>query len=375
MPVVVGIADVHVGNHKQFGGSVHGSINHRCSQILDALQSAVDTVARLNGVLVIAGDLIDVVRPEAQILARLQDILLPVPTVIVKGNHESCSNERGDHALGPLRAFATVVEEPAVLSLDEGDGDAVNLWCVPARPDAAEGWLPGVMEELSSARAKMNPDAADLMAVHLGISDAGTAKFLRNVNDQIPSGTLAKLCAEHGVRFVMAGNWHKRQAWHLDGVHIQQLGALVPTGWNNPGLEGYGGMSIYTRGEVEMAEVQGPRFVKVVGGRAEVDEVIAMAENSPQLYMEVHTDPANVDPLSDYLDSVIAGGHLAARRVVGLRTRKDIAAKRAVASAKAAGSVSGSLEGFVTSMPLDEDLDRDKVLSLSRDILTEAMKR
>lgn len=79
-----------------------GSINTRCRSILNVLETTVSEVVKHNGVLIVAGDLIDVVRPEAPILAECQRILGECTTVLLKGNHESNSDVPNDNALSPL---------------------------------------------------------------------------------------------------------------------------------------------------------------------------------------------------------------------------------------------------------------------------------
>ena len=116
-----GIADIHIGNHRQCGGQLKDGLNERCRATLDVLRAAVDEVVAQDGVLVVNGDLYDVLRPEAQVHRATQEILLPAMSIVVKGNHESNSDAPGDHALGPLSPVATIVDVPTAYVLGEGD--------------------------------------------------------------------------------------------------------------------------------------------------------------------------------------------------------------------------------------------------------------
>ena len=120
------VADVHVGNPQRFGGDIKAGINKRCQMVLDSLAKAVViAAANKSEYFVICGDLIDYVKIEPQIIAAIQLILrdakrLGMQAVLLKGNHENVSQALGDHALGPLKPLARIVEVPTTITHQDG---------------------------------------------------------------------------------------------------------------------------------------------------------------------------------------------------------------------------------------------------------------
>lgn len=374
------IADVHAGNHAQFGGPLTSSINARCRMILDVCEATVEHVLTDNGILVVAGDLIDVVRPVAPLLAELQRIFSRVETIMIKGNHDSNSDQPGDHALAPLSMIATVIETPQIVELD-----GVNLWCVPARPDKVSDWMPATLKALS-ATGSTTPAAANVLVLHAGISDPKTAKFLAHVNDQISAVELAGMCAPYDILQVFAGNWHDRREWEHFGVHIQQVGALVPTGWDNPGLSGYGGVARYQDGEVTMNEMPGPRFVKLNGDAEAAVNLVQSAPNPELLFLQVITAPERMADVSAALEPLRDAGQLAAYKVMADKVYREAAAATAANSARSAEGFEAALTVYSARMPLASDCIawlveqkasepdfRDEVAQGIRDTLVKAM--
>lgn len=382
MPLVFGIADVHLGNHSRHGGPIVAGLNTRARHIVRAIQDAVSSVREQGGVLVVAGDLFDVESPEPQIIRAAQEALTDVPVIVLKGNHDSHSSEPGDHALGPLAPVCTVVEYPQIITLE--DEHPVNVWCVPFQAGPAKAWLPRVLEDLAATRTV---DATDLLVVHLGIQDRRTAKFLHTADDAINVHTLHKLCGRHSIDFVFAGNWHERRFWGFDdGIGVQQIGALVPTGWDNEGLTGYGGLATFDPERVGkdqlMQEIRGPRFVKVSGGVAECDAVIKRATWPELLYLQATVDPDELGDVTDHLAAIRNADGLAAAEVRAESAYREAAAATAAHSARNADTIDDAVEVFVRRMPLRVTLERDeeaafrdRVLQRARDLLVEAMTR
>lgn len=381
MPTVFGIADVHLGNHGRHGGPLVAGMNTRARHIARAIQDAVHEVATRNGVLVVAGDLFDVERPEPQIIRAAQEALAPVATIVIKGNHESHSSEPGDHALGPLAPVCTIVEEPQIIALD--DASPVNVWCVPFQAGAAKTWLPKVLAELEATRTL---DAPDLLVVHLGIQDKRTASFLHTADDAINVDTLHKLCARHGIDYVFAGNWHDRRHWGFPNLEVQQIGALVPTGWDNEGLTGFGGLASFDptlTGAQPMIEIRGPRFVKVRGGIDACDDVIKRAKWKDLVYLQAIVDPEDLAAVTDHLATVRAAGNLAAAEVRAETIYREAAAATAAHNARNADTIDDAIESFVTRMPLRVQFPadqtdaqkefRERLLQRARDLLVDAM--
>lgn len=374
MATVFGIADVHLANHARHGGPVIAGLNTRARYILAAMRDAVNLADHMNGTLVVAGDLFDVESPSPQLIRAAQDVLSPVPTIVLKGNHDSHSGDAGDHALGPLAPVCTVVDEPTIITLEEGT--PVNLWCVPFKAGHAKDWLPGVLRDLA---ALPKPGVSNLLVVHLGIKDKRTPPFLRNSADAIDAKAMRKLCAAHKIDYVFAGNWHDRRYWESG---IQQIGALVPTGWDNEGLDGYGGVATFDPSLIGQRQrvytVRGPRFVKVRGGIEACDAIIGTARWPDLLHVQAITDPHELSSVADYLARLVGEeGLIAAGEARAETAYREAAAATAAHGARNADTTDAALEAFITRMPMpanhDEPDDRARVLQRARDILVEAM--
>lgn len=279
-------ADVHVGNPRAFGGPMVSGVNARGRHVLAALRAAVaDAVACSSDALVVLGDLFDSSRATPQLVAAVMEVLTTaaengVPVHLLLGNHDQESTDAGDNALAPLAIMegVTVHEEPRVVALRK----SVELWMVPFQVGRASAWLPGVLESLA-AGGKAGTSIA--LALHLGVIDGATLPFLRESPDAIDLELLRALAARYGIGHVFCGNWHDRRVWEGSGVTVAkvvQVGALAPTGFNNPGFEGYG-MAEHWRGDASEGRVvaEGPRFA-TVRSRAEWDATIRRVKGLPE---------------------------------------------------------------------------------------------
>lgn len=307
------IADVHVGNHALFGGPIKCGINSRCQYVLDALTAAAKISEELDALLYVCGDLLDSAKPLPQIIRAVQEALPSTRAAILMGNHEAVSTDSGDNALAPLIPVATVIDKPTV-RFDLANGH--ELWSVPSHPGPVSQWFPGTLEtlEVGSRRGPVRGLPAPrtrILAIHLGIFDEDTSEHMRRANDAIGVDALRKLCAKHEIKVVFAGNWHKLQAWGLDGgVGIYQCGALVPTGFNNLGLAQYGHVLIYdTKTKlVRRQTVPGPRFMKVHS----VDElhVCQAIEPDTRLFVCGEASGEELDHLRDALEAAKESGRI-----------------------------------------------------------------
>lgn len=357
------VADVHLGNHKIHGGEATASLNERCRAGLNTFQRAVDRAIDLGcSAFVVLGDLFDYQRPEAQLLAAVQRILARadaegVRVFLLVGNHDQTSSARGDHALGPLAPVASIIETPTnVLG-----GPGVRLGLVPF----VSGGVPGWFGDAAKAAARVGPGVdydVMLLGVHLGIADEETPPWLVKSDDAIRFDVLQEHARTRGFSKALAGNWHNRKRWK-GPPEVFQLGALVPTGWDNPGLEGYGTLAIWDDGDLSYEEIPGPRFLGTTP-----EEAPALVEEAwrrgdvPFVRLVVPPDQ-------------LARGHeaLHALRVVGdVRadvTDTTVAARSAATNARAATTVDDALAGFVGAMALPEGVDRAAVLAKAKGYL------
>lgn len=322
------VADVHIGNHGVMGGPRAAGINRRAAEGLAVLRAAYDTAAHLgSSAFVVAGDLFDVDDPEPQLLAEAADILSgPVPAVLVVGNHDQHSSASGDHALGPLAAVPgiRVVEHPTVVPVLPRGGAVAGpsraapgayLACIPyLRAPAAEVIEKGLRAALNGMSGHPAPGQLAVVA-HAGGMDAATPPWLRDAHDALPVTHLDAIMegasdlvfpANAAPMVAILGNWHDHKTWafHDDpaGVPrgyglgpggtdaplpnvIVQCGALVPTGFDNPGAAPgmYGslilwdvppapppGYAVPPPPALYRFEVPGPRFVTLTVPRSAI---------------------------------------------------------------------------------------------------------
>jgi hypothetical protein len=117
-----------------------------------------------------------------------------------------------------------------------------------------------------------------LILAHCGIVDEYTPFFLKEDKNAIYIDKLRQLKKEfpHFVGFA-AGDWHERKHWHSahgSSLDILQVGALVPTGWDNPGGHGYGTLATWVSANEGWSwrVLAGPRFVGALATEEESND-------------------------------------------------------------------------------------------------------
>ncbi len=357
------VADVHVGNHRRFGGQLRGSMNDRCRAILAVFGEAVSrAIAGGATSFVVAGDLIDYATPEPPIVRALQRALAPlrrakVPTYLLAGNHEQTSLTPDDNALAPLAPYATVVEGPMLGRLSPSAPEG-SLVLVPFRPGVAEQWLPAVLEDILSeegaaAGRNLPHDRRRVLVLHMGIRDAETAPWLRDAQDAYGAQAVGELAARFGFSTVVAGNWHDHRSWAVGKTAVVQVGALVPTGWDNPGLVGYGSLVSVGPDGWAREELPGPRFVKLGLG----ESLSIPSELIPQTFVSATVAPEQVDAVRAGLSAL----PLAGLEVLADQTVAAVEARNAGAHARRSETFDEALAAFVEHMPLPEGVNRSAV--------------
>ncbi len=373
-------ADVHAWNHKRHGGPIVAGMNIRCRLVVSAFANAIATASLAEAdAFVVLGDLVDGARPEPQILTALQKPLRAwheddrdrEKVILLCGNHDRNSDAPGDHALGPLAPFARIVESPEILSL--GDG-RVELALVPhvagdptKPPDVT---FPAVRDR--SARHHR------ILGVHRGISDASTPVFLRGLDYR----TASIWAGKNGADALFAGDWHERRSWRFDDPEtaprgmlgfpaVHQCGALVPTGWDNPGFSPYGQLLLYDTDtkKVEVRYIPGPRFVKVWSLLEAENAARIAAQERSTLFVQVVAAPAEVEAAVKAVEHLINAGTILAGEVEPETAGALAAAREAASAARAGTTLDESLAGFVAEMALDVGVERDAVLARARALL------
>lgn len=355
------VADVHIGNHKRFGGPVTAGLNERCTRAVDAFALALEQAERRAAGLVVAGDLFDSSRAEPQVIAAVASVMAKshCPVLALVGNHDQESNQHRDHALAVLEHTGTVVvEEPGVYvctggdwrkaspTFDKGHRD-FELWAVPFRHGKGKRVLRDGLEQC----AEQATGAPIILTFHLGVSDDHTAKWLRTAEDSIAVSELMELMFTYGIAMAFAGNWHDRRQWRNEHCVVTQLGALVPTGWDNPGLGGYGSVDVpdLDAMSVEHAEVPGPRFIKA--------RSLMTAPRNPLAYVQLLVSP------DDAAQVVLASADFPGKVDVQIDTTATKAAATAAAKgARSAQTLDEAVDAYLSDAPLEEGVQRQAVV-------------
>lgn len=260
------VADIHLGNlhlSRKIGGRLVAGLNDRAREIAEALCEARRRVDP-DKPLIIAGDLFDVADPTPELMKAAMDAVGAggvdgENTFFLVGNHDQTSDVPGHNALGPLSHVGYVIEGPWLYDCQDGE----QVIFLPFRN------IPGrdlVREGLERLKHLLDPQAPKLLVVHLGIEDESTPPWMRGHNDSILLHELLELMHRYRIEACAAGNWHQYRSWEAqrdgDTYRVAQIGALCPTGWDNPGLEGYGSLIHWTPGQpFEREEIPGPRFI------------------------------------------------------------------------------------------------------------------
>ena len=374
-------ADLHLANHRRFGGEVRSGINARANLCLVALDKAVKTCeGEKVDALFVCGDLFDGVRPEPQIIAAAARIFseeASFPVYLLRGNHEMVSTDTGDHSLGPLEAMPDVfvVEEAQIVTIGAASKEPVEVFAVPFFPGSHAEKLPGILKSLAvqGEQRESPPASTRLLALHSGISDDKTEAWLQKAQDSIPAAALADLMHEHGITVAVAGHWHKHRAWDFywpDGplsqtARITQLGALCPTGWDNPGVEGYGTLGIWDSRKdadrVPLLTIPGPRFL--VGA----DGALGAVKDGHKVFVKW---PSATPDEEQYARTLLAKlkkeGSIVDGEVESDRHESEVAARSAAMVARSADTLAEALAAYVAEMPLPEGVERSAVLARAK---------
>lgn len=263
------IADAHIGNHVQFGGTKTNGINARCGAVLNSLAKlAQHCAAESIQHLFIAGDLFDVVAPSPQVVTETMYTLKKYThthVYILPGNHDRASNARGDYALGPLAFLpnVTVVDDSQLYQVLSVRGlRKYQVITVPYLTGSTAELLPVELQNM-----RLHPNDADerVLVIHAGIIDEHTPVWLRKSHDAITASVLFDLMERYNIDWCFAGNWHTSRTWARNRRSIVQCGAFVPTGFDNPGMD-YGYVRHFAEHiehTVLCDEIDGPRFLSI----------------------------------------------------------------------------------------------------------------
>lgn len=359
-------ADVHIGNHRRFGGKLEAGLNRRCREHVETFQRAAFRARAIKCTThVVAGDVFDSEKPKPQEEAAAQKVCRILPTVVAVGNHDQNSGAPGDHACAPLRPVAEVVEEPTIFEYAHGE---FEVWAVPflSLGKSASEWLPDVLAELAKSEAEREVFHRVLI-LHMGIADKDTPPWLTRGHNWIDVGVLNLLAKEHAIDVVLAGDWHEHKRYDLDTT-IVQIGALVPTGFDNPGVEDYGSLVTVEVVDdelvVEREIIPGPRFVQAKS----VDEA-ELPEDDSTVYLEITSHPLDVGTETTKLAELKKAGVFADGEVKTDKEEIELEARDAARSARSAETLDEAVVNFIERMPLPDGVNRSNVVARTQRFL------
>lgn len=375
------IADVQLGNHRRFGGSAEGGVNARARMILDVLARALDRAVEVRcACVVVAGDLFDYARPEAALLAAVQRLFSQARErgtriVVLRGNHDMASDAADDNAQAPLAGHASVVAKPTVKLVERAMGDAVALLLLPYSPAQREaGWLAPAVTQLADVAGDVAPQASRLLVMHAGIVGATTPPWLASTPGAVRYEELRVLMDAHAIDACVAGDWHGRRVWARDGAtppyyDVLQVGALVPTGWDNPGNRGrYGTIAFWSGHGLQWEELGGPRFIKC-STRAEAAAAVEAAWAEDRLFVQLPSLAAERDANLQWLAAALERGDIVGGEAPPDEREAQVEARAAAGSARAAETFDAALAGFVGEMTVDDGVQRERIIDRCRGYL------
>lgn len=354
------VADVHAGNHALHGGPLDAGVNNRLKLVLRALRHALDG-AHQRGCedFVVLGDLFDVHRPSPQVVAAVGRTLLSFTgrVHLLRGNHDASTSAPGDDALAPLALLhnVSVYDQPSTFPID-----GAPVLMVPHQVGPAHQWIESAIDQASLGNMQ-----GGLLCVHLGLRDEHSGKghdWAAQAEDAVDVSLLAELCAARGITQVLAGNWHTARDWTINGVHLRQVGALAPTGFDNPGLVEYGRVSL-PHGDAFV--VPGPRFlvssIKELVLNAGVIRKEELAGCS--IFVRVDCEASEVADTAEEAAQLAEDLGLAGWQVLPSKHEAKLRALASAAMARSAETFDDALGAFVTEKFKDKtEAHRARVL-------------
>ena len=353
------VADVHIGNHKRHGGEMTAGVNDRCRRVLDVLEHAAEGVEQL----VVLGDLFDTSNPTPQVLAATFEALQRPGSQrrrvqLLVGNHDMVSTTYGDNALalfaviqGPRDGVRFDVTEDSEIYRDP----AAPLFLLPFRPEPVEEWFANEVTALA-ARFGASRDQAPILCFHAGVRDHNTPRYLWSAPDSLDVDFLFDVMRSCGSKLAVCGNWHNHRVWKRDDMTVVQVGALVPTGWDNAGPDYGHVVDVLADGAVRIGHtLPGPRFLSLTA--AEARDWSGPPAKADGCYVRVQLQPGEAFDAQEFAsrEGVVA------LEVVQAGEDTEAQEAEAAEAARTGDTLEGSLRDYVQTMPLESGVDRAAV--------------
>lgn len=382
------VADVHVGVPRWCGGAVEVGLNRRGRMVVKLLRAAVERAHALGcAAFVVCGDLFDTSAPAPQVVAAVGRALtarhFPAGVHLLVGNHDMVSDAPGDNAMSPLALVEgiTVHETPTWVTIDASDDPPDDFRAPHVRRVAQVLMLPF---RAGDSKVRLHEDVAAhpsppdamacprLVAMHAGVIDATTPLHLKGAPDALHLSQVVALARAAGAGAVFAGNWHDRKVWEVTSddngqpVAVVQCGALVPTDFRNPGLDGYGTLGLWSPEFGATFEVlPGPRFL-LAHDRAGFDRAVAAGRTTHSdcaLFVRWTATPQDFPGAVDAMREETTLGAFAGGDVVLLAEAARADVRAAVTDAQRPENLRDAAQRYVAGLPDVDDARRERVLN------------
>lgn len=374
------VADVHLGNHRLFGGPVTVGRNARFDETRRCFEDAL-LAARSHGcdAFVVCGDLFDTVAPTPQQLAPVFSALANahMEVLLLVGNHEQVSMDSGDNALVAFGILRNVLVLDRVTSCYVTSSTAashqqqrVPIHVVPFVSAPALERTGGDLAHYIRSHVRELPAGyhSDFLLLHAGIVDEATPSYLRSAHDAIHCDDLFTLMDDIGAKVAIAGNWHTHRVWYRGGKRIIQCGALVPTGFDNPGLAGYGKLVIVDSETFayDTVDIRSPRFLTAHADDITPQELDTMIASLPETtqgavsraYVQLRVSAQDLPKTAGFDPALV--------RVVVDKNDVVRSTSQAARAATSAVTLAAAVREYVSNMSLPTHAQRDTVLALVR---------
>jgi DNA repair exonuclease SbcCD nuclease subunit len=311
-------------------------------------------------------------------IRRVQEIVENIPTVILAGNHDQCSDASGDNALAPLYPVSEVIDSPDIVSIG-----VVDLIMVPYLSGDYTKRLEDSIDDLISPDPSRRGNRHQILCFHAGIIDEKTPKFLAESSSAIAKEYLFELCGKYNITGALAGHWHTRRQWDLnDNSFVIQAGALAPTGFGDMGTD-YGSLFIYDSDTMYDSDtkgysshvVPGPRFLDVTLDQ-DITTISASRSNiltGCDLYIRISVDETEIALGETIIKAGIDAGVISNGELSINKERSKEACKKAAMATKSSATLEEALSAYTSNMPVKgvDDLDLPEA---RLEILTSALE-
>lgn len=359
------IADVQPENRSLFAGKLEGGLNERFLEAVDVLEQACSMASeREADRLVVCGDLFDRPDPEPWMVERVEHALLAFTSghiYIILGNHDRASTNRDHHACASIDqgdGFISIIEETTHSLVG-------NEWLgfVPWEPRSPSEVLDEIRTTCSEA-PEGSGAASRSLYLHQGIADADTPDYMRG--DAVDVDDLASICREFGIEAVFAGDWHVHAVVNANPL-VVRVGALVPRGFQDAGLEGYGSLLFYDTndGTMERVEVPGPRFINLTEDVLRGSHDLGTPEKAAPLRARLKVPGSRLEEAKRWADEQSFE--------VDVVPDKDSArnqARSGAALARASETVEEGIHDYVGEIEVPDEVDREEVARRAMEYLS-----